>query len=115
MPAHSVQRVWSVATNSRIDASGGPSTAAGNSGEDSPRDIVYDDVLGRSRALSPTLLKWGIVTVVTVIAAVLALAYLTPAQGGAGNCGSPHAQKAEPLTQHRHLSEGTKEKKPLTL
>jgi hypothetical protein len=102
MLAHSVQRVWSVETNSQFDASAGLSTAVGDRGKDAPRDIVGDDVMGKSRALSPTLLKWGIVAVVTVIAAVLTLAYLTPAQGGAGNCGRPNVQ---PVSGENHCGQ----------
>ena len=102
MLAHSVQRVWSVETNSHADAIVGRPTSAGDSGKDDPRDIVGDDVMGKSRALSPTLLKWGIVAVVTVIAAVLTLAYLTPAQGGTGNCGRPNVQ---PVSGENHCGQ----------
>jgi hypothetical protein len=90
--AHPVQRAWNVETNSHIDPSGGPSSAAGDSRKDSSPDIIDDKVLGRSPTLSPTRLKWGIVAVLAVIAAALVLAYLTPAKGGARNCGSPRAQ-----------------------
>lgn len=102
MLAHSVQRAWNVETNSHVDASAGLTTAAGDRGKEVPRDIDADAVMGRSRALSPTLLKWGIVAVVAVIAAVLVSAYLTPAKVGGDNCGGPHAQ---PVSGENHCGQ----------